>query len=559
MKRIVANFVSMIALGAICVMTACSSEASDMIVEEEDFSEVCHWQCADIHLQVNRTNFDARDGATRSVGEGWKDGDHIYLILKDKDGNDVQAYVTYDAAAASWNQVEFYGYKSYLTCTTPRKVEAYYFDGEMDVTTSDVTFDATTGIYMCKDGVYTYPADGDLEVSISLVPLTSRIRFTGEPEMGISILGGMKGYTGFSRETGTLTGTLVSADMVADKTGTTPYIYGVFADQELPTLIVGNNGYAFKTVFEASTNVLQVGHSGYIAMPTADSHRGWKQTVRVTGLSLDRYSFFVPKGGKTVLQASLTPTDATCDIVWSSSDTSIVQVSGDGVVTAVAVGSATITAIAYENTSVKATCSVDVVDANGYEYVDLGLSSGTLWATMNVGASSSSSYGDYFAWGEVVGSGINNGMTNIDTFHEIFDWESYKYCDGAINTMTKYCTDSRYGDVDNRTELELSDDAANHNWGGSWRIPSKTQIEELYNECIWEHTSGGYQVYSRKNENSIFIPETKSSGHAYYWSSSLNENSNYAYILNFYYDYVLPSEINVRCSGLCIRPVLCPE
>lgn len=547
MKRNVANFVSMMLAGAMCMITACSSEEVDGNVIEET-SEECHWQRADINLCVNRIHFDSQDGATRSVEEGWKDGDRIYLILKDKDGNDVQAYVTYDAAAASWNQVEFYGYKSYLTCTTPRTVEAYYFDGEMDVTTSNVTFDATTGIYMCKGGVYTYPADGDLEVNISLVPLTSRIRFTGEPETDISILGGMKGYSGFSRETGSLTETLVSADMVVDKTGTTPYIYGVFADQELPTLIVGNNGDAFKTVFEASTNVLQVGHSGYIAIPTADSHRGWKQTVRVTGISLDRYTLLVPKGEKTVLQASLMPTDAASDIVWSSSDTSIVQVSGDGVVTAVAAGYATITATVYENSSVKATCSVDVVDANGYEYVDLGLSSGTLWATMNVGASSPSEPGDFFAWGEVRGSEVNGDM-----FNNIFDWESYKYCDGTINTMTKYCTDSRYGVVDNRTELELSDDAANHNRGGSWRIPSKTQIEELYNECIWEHTSGGYQVYSRKNENSIFIPETKSGGHAYYWSSSLNENSNYAYILNF----VRPSDINVRCSGLCARPVLC--
>ena len=177
MKRNIVNFVSMMLAGAMCMIAACSSEEFDGNVIEET-PEDCHWQRADINLCVNRTHFDAQDGATRSVEEGWKDGDCIYLILKDKDENDVQAYVTYDATTASWGQVEFYGYRSYLTCTAPRTVEAYFFDGEMEVTTSDVTFDVTTGIYACMDGAYTYPDDGDLEVSISLAPLTSRIRFT---------------------------------------------------------------------------------------------------------------------------------------------------------------------------------------------------------------------------------------------------------------------------------------------------------------------------------------------------------------------------------------------
>ena len=553
MKRNVANFVSMMLAGVMCMIVACSSEEFDGNIIEET-PEECHWQRADINLCVNRTHFDSQDGATRSVEEGWKDGDRIYLILKDKDGNDVQAYVIYDAAAASWGQVEFYAYRSYLTCTTPRTVEAYYFDGEMDVTTSDVTFDATTGIYACMDGVYTYPADGDLDVSISLAPLTSRIRFTGEPGAHLSILGGMKGYTGFSRETASLTETLLSADMMVDEMGTTPYIYGVFANQANPSLVVGNGGDAFKAVFPSSTNVLQVEHSGYIAIPTADSHRGWKQIEPVAGLSLDSNTLVIPKGSTATLQASLTPAGVKSDIAWLSSDASIVQVSETGVVTAFSVGSATITAVAYDNTGIKAICEITVFDTNGHEYVDLGLTSGTLWATMNVGASSPGDGGHFFAWGEVTGYESTNSQYNT-----YFDWGIYTYCRGAINTMTKYCTDTKYGDVDNRMELELSDDAAHYHWGGSWRMPSNAQLVELYNECTWTIIDNvGFKVSSKKNANSIILPLWNANKNYGYWSRSLYENSNYAYVLSSE-DYARPSDVCTRCSGRNVRPVLCPE
>ena len=89
---------------------------------------------------------------------------------------------------------------------------------------------------------------------------------------------------------------------------------------------------------------------------------------------------------------------------------------------------------------------------NGYAYVDLGLS--VKWATCNVGASKPEDYGDYFAWGET-------------TTKSTYNWSTYKYCKGAYNNLTKYNTSSGYGSVDNKTTLELSDDAARANWGGS--------------------------------------------------------------------------------------------
>lgn len=91
---------------------------------------------------------------------------------------------------------------------------------------------------------------------------------------------------------------------------------------------------------------------------------------------------------------------------------------------------------------------------NGHAYVDLGLPSGLKWTTCNVGVDSPEEYGDYFAWGET-------------TPKTTCDWGTYKWCNGSETTMIKYCTDSDYGTVDNKTILDPEDDAATVNMGGS--------------------------------------------------------------------------------------------
>lgn len=137
--------------------------------------------------------------------------------------------------------------------------------------------------------------------------------------------------------------------------------------------------------------------------------------------------------------------------------------------------------------------------AETHEWVDLGLPSGTLWATCNVGANSPEEYGDYFAWGET------EPKSN-------YDWSTYKYCNGSPETMTKYCTNIRYGIVDNKTELEPSDDAATVNWGNDWQMPSLGQVEELtcgsYTNISWTTLNGvhGRKITSKSNGNSIFLP-----------------------------------------------------
>ena len=215
----------------------------------------------------------------------------------------------------------------------------------------------------------------------------------------------------------------------------------------------------------------------------------------------------------------------------------------------------------YKYGSVKSFTTDEKTTGNGtsnrHEWVDLGLPSGLKWATCNVGASQPEEYGDYFAWGEVEPK-------------DYYYWDSYKWCNGDDDTQTKYCTNSDYGYngfTDNKTTLDLSDDAANYNWGGAWRMPTYEELDELRSRCTWTWTTQN-GVYGRKvtgpNGNSIFLPAAglrlDSSLdyvgiYGFYWSSSLYTSSPCsAYYLLFYSDYV-DWIINARNFGFSVRPV----
>ena len=195
----------------------------------------------------------------------------------------------------------------------------------------------------------------------------------------------------------------------------------------------------------------------------------------------------------------------------------------------------------------------NIPQTGNHEYVDLGLS--VKWATCNVGATKPEEYGDYFAWGETQPK-------------DYYDWSTYKWCNGSDNTQTKYCTDSYYGTVDNKTQLELSDDAARANWGGSWRMPTTEEQQELINNCTWIWTTqngvNGYKVTSKKNGNSIFLPAAGyrlgsslggAGSYGYYWLSSLDTvDPSYACYLRFNSDYV-GWYYDYRYLGFTVRPV----
>ena len=199
--------------------------------------------------------------------------------------------------------------------------------------------------------------------------------------------------------------------------------------------------------------------------------------------------------------------------------------------------------------------TVTVEPAPEVKKVDLGLPSGTLWADRNVGADSPEAHGDYFAWGETAPKSY-------------YDLSTYRWCRGDDDTMTKYCTNSYYGTVDNKTVLDLEDDAAYVNMGPEWRMPTRTELNELNNECTWTWTTQngtrGYKV-TGPNGNFIFFPAAGSrydsnlnrvGSDGYYWSSSLRENYPYEACILRFASVNYGTYYSDRGLGLTVRAVV---
>ena len=171
---------------------------------------------------------------------------------------------------------------------------------------------------------------------------------------------------------------------------------------------------------------------------------------------------------------------------------------------------------------------------NGHEYVDLGLPSGTLWATMYIGATSPEGYGEFFAWGET-------------TSKSSFTSSNYKYT-GTSST------------------LPLNNDAANVIWGGNWRMPTQEEVQELIDNCTWNSFTitytekRVYQAKSKINGNSIYLlcgglndgTGVINTTHVYIWT---NSNSVTGKAIGFTTNNGRQLCDQNKYYGLCIRPV----
>lgn len=231
--------------------------------------------------------------------------------------------------------------------------------------------------------------------------------------------------------------------------------------------------------------------------------------------------------------------------------------------------------------------------------VDLGLPSGTLWASCNLGGTNAWDYGDYYAWGETTlhYSYPNSTFTWKTGFEDGFTWDTYKYATNRYTGLTKYCSSAAYGKAgytDALTSLQPVDDAAQAVWGDGWVIPTYKQWRELSQECYWAWTDNynnknrkGYIVYKVKNnrdkgkksggaaasysttnDTHIFLPAAgcrvstdlqKNGTYGYYWSATLDKESpSFAYEVFFEKNSVKDSDISRRYDGQSIRPVKRP-
>lgn len=286
------------------------------------------------------------------------------------------------------------------------------------------------------------------------------------------------------------------------------------------------------------------------------------EPVTVTYISLEPSSVTLEKGECIQLSITVLPSNAdNASVLWSSSDESVAMVSPEGMLTAMGYGMAEIHCTAQDGSAKQATCTVIVGkpttgEANGHTWVDLGLPSGTLWATSNVGADVPGEYGDYFAWGET-------------TPKAEFNFENYKYYDNATKRYTKYYFNSNDGTGDNKTRLDVEDDAARANWGERWSMPSFEQMKELIKYCTrqWSCQDGniGTLFTSEKNGKTIFLPAAGErryyefngiASEGCYMISEFFNNGPNSVIRFFKEDY---DGYGGRPFGYSVRPVCMPE
>lgn len=190
----------------------------------------------------------------------------------------------------------------------------------------------------------------------------------------------------------------------------------------------------------------------------------------------------------------------------------------------------------------------------GPQAVDLGLS--VKWADINVDAYRPWERGNLYSWGETEPKESYNG-------------NNYKFYHEGTMSLTKYCNDKIYGYqefTDNLTVLEPADDVAHVKWGGNWRIPSKDEFLELMDtlNCEWVYTSmngmTGYKIESKKNGNSIFMPDASDShgcSGGLYWANSIQPDCAAA-APHLYFNHAMDRlyiSTYVREFGLTIRPV----
>lgn len=171
---------------------------------------------------------------------------------------------------------------------------------------------------------------------------------------------------------------------------------------------------------------------------------------------------------------------------------------------------------------------------NGYEWVDLGLPSGLKWATCNVGGAQPEDCGEYYAWGEV-------------------------------NTKNEYTKEN--SSMSEKSTVDISGnpqyDVARTKWGGSWRMPTEEEWDELFEECSCAWTKKGGQLgleVKGSNGNAIFLPaagvrynaDINDKGEIYYWTSTPmgDRRHLFAFRREYRISFTCP-----RYFGLCVRPV----
>ena len=207
---------------------------------------------------------------TRATSSSWNEGDKIYITFFNG-STIVPGEATY-SRASGWSV----SYDGNLAIGSNLKCEARYFVNATFSSSSLVSLNANSEIYEDLNATYAY-SDGSLTVTATLSPKTGRIRFTGKSGEKIYTTG-ISVYTTFSPAINTFSTSNAMITSTVASNGSTPYIYGYFTDNDRNLGLVGSD-YAFTRT--CTSSMLNVGESGYMAIPSEASHNNWRSGLYV--------------------------------------------------------------------------------------------------------------------------------------------------------------------------------------------------------------------------------------------------------------------------------------
>lgn len=211
--------------------------------------------------------------------------------------------------------------------------------------------------------------------------------------------------------------------------------------------------------------------------------------------------------------------------------------------------------VAYLNGSIY----YNIYGLNGHDYVDLGLPSGTIWATRNLGADTDSGVGKYYQFGHIwdVQYLSDHGITSA--------YSETTYCYQDIYPLYDMSSGSyiKYNNSDGKKELDMEDDVARYWWGGSWETPTREQLLELIN---YTNVSGSRFTSKVDSSKYISLPagNARNPGSSYLYSraiivsKTLTDSSESVYHMDCYNNP--PTIQSIKRYGFCnIRPVITPK
>lgn len=398
------------------------------------------------------------------------------------------------------------------------KYQTYYWNGQGEPDNKTVLDPEDDVAHVLLGDKWRIPTLEEKNELINNCSLTWTSNYNGTGVAGMIVTSKMTGFTDKS----------IFLPASGSRSGTSINGFGTNCNYWSSSLDINTPPNAYGLSYYSPSNIFWDGATRSVGCSVRPVYG--EPTIKFT-LTLNVNYLELIVGNSAYLSAVITPSNyySESSVRWASRDDTIVSVDQSGSIVALKEGSTVIDA--YSSNGLSASCTI-VVRAEKFpepEAVDFGLS--VKWASFNLGASKPEEYGDYFAWGETEPYYIEGYAHSSPCFYwksgkySGYTWTSYKYANDDYKKLTKYCTLNSYwggsGSPDRLTNFSQTnppyiDDAARTILGSEWRIPTKSEWEELCKNCSWLWTNDfkgtGIQGYivtrSSYTDKFIFLPAT---------------------------------------------------